>query len=217
MIDGYNVEKYITTGEMLVGRVYGCQCVITNVSSAPQQYEVLTQIPGGSIAVEDGLALRSWQKRVEPYRTEKIELKFYFPRVGEFDHYPVQVAARGSLVAHGAPSRIRVVEQLTVIDTRSWLHVSQEGTEDDVITYLESANLARTDIDKCLWRARESEDFWRRLIALLRRRMHYHVATWEFALKYKDIEATVELLQGLDLPQASKFKNIVKQVGIRVM
>lgn len=122
-------------------QVYGCQVVITNVSSARQALDVLLQIPQGAIPVSNGFVLSSRQVTLSPYSTEKIEYQFYFPALGEFDHYPVHVAAEEALVAFARATRLSVVNRPSVVDTTSWEYVSQQGTLDRVLTYLETENL----------------------------------------------------------------------------
>lgn len=139
---GVQVEKFITTFEFLNQKVYGCQVVVTNLSTAAQTFDVLLQIPYGAVPVNNGFVLSSRQLSLQPYSTQKLEYQFYFPFLGEFGHYPVHVALEEALVACGRPVKLFVVHKPTIEDTTSWDFVSQQGTVDQVITFLETRNLA---------------------------------------------------------------------------
>lgn len=71
---GVQTDKFITTFEFLRQKVYGCQVVVTNVSSSLQQLDVLLQIPQGAVPVSNGFTLSSQAVRLQPYSTHKIEV-----------------------------------------------------------------------------------------------------------------------------------------------
>lgn len=122
------VDKYITNGEFLRGKVYGCKVVITNVSRMSQQLDVLLQIPQGAMPVSNGFVMRSKQLSLGSYTTQSLEYSFYFPDFGTFGHYPAHVASQEELVAFAAPSQVKVVQRPSDVDTTSWQYVSQQGT-----------------------------------------------------------------------------------------
>ena len=129
------------------GVVYGCQVVVTNPTSSPQKLDVLLQVPAGAIPVLNGQSTRSVHIDLEPYRTQTLEYHFYFPAAGEFPHYPVHVAKNERLLAQAAPFTLNVVDKLSRVDTESWDYVSQHGTNEDVLRYLQQQNLHRVNLD----------------------------------------------------------------------
>ena len=187
------VEKYVAD-EFLVHVVYGGHLVITNPTSARQKLDVLVQIPRGAIPVSNGHETRSLHIDLEPYRTQTLDYFFYFPKPGQFPHYPVHVAKHEKLVSAAEPFSFNVVEQLTKIDKTSWEWISQNGTEADVLAYLGRENIERTDLAKIAWRV-QNPAFFDKVLPVLERRHKYHHTLWSYALKHNRLAALREYLQ----------------------
>ena len=186
------LDKFITD-EFIVHVVYGCQIVVTNPTSSKQKLEVLLQIPAGALPVAGGQATRSVHVALEPYATKTLEYSFYFPAAGEFRHYPVHVSKREQLVAHAPPMSFRVVKEPTRIDRESWEYISQFGTDDDVLKFLEQHNLHRLNLDKIAFRMREPA-FFQKTIQLLARRHVYQPTLWSYAVRHNDPAAIGQFL-----------------------
>ena len=130
---------------------------------------------------------------LEPFRTQTIEYFFYFPKVGKFKHCPAQVAKDERVVASATAMSLTVVEKLSKVDTGSWDHVSQMGSNEEVIGFLEKANLQEIDLGRIAWRMVD-KGYFERVLALLRGRKIYHALLWSFALKHDAPEAAKEFL-----------------------
>ena len=194
MIDNEQVDKFVT-GEFLAGRVYGCQVVVTNPGSSVRRVEVLTQIPRGALPVAGSRETASRHVRLEPFTTIRLEYFFYFPEaIGETAHYPVQVTHDGARLAAAGAFTFEVVDELSEIDTSSWDYVSQWGDNDDVIAYLNDNNLGRIDLARVAWRAREDEEFHRRLVELLALRQHYAPVLWSYGLHHNQADIIRQFL-----------------------
>ena len=87
-----------------------------------------------------------------------------------------------------------MVEALTDVDRESWAHVSQHGSDDQVIEHLERANLARIGLDKIAWRMRERAMF-ERTLATLERARRFDPILWSYALHHRDARRTAEYLR----------------------
>src|SRR5690606_26292396 len=109
----------------------------------------------------------------------KLEYYFYFPRTGDYKHYPVHVARDEQLAAWAEPFTFHVVEELSQLDTASWEYVSQWGTPAEVIGYLEQNNLQRIDLERIAWRMRDL-DFFNQTLELLTKRHVYHPVLWSY-------------------------------------
>jgi hypothetical protein len=141
------MDKFVT-GEFVIHTVYGSQVVVTNTSPSRQKLSILIQIPAGSIALTGGKATRSVSVDLEPYRTQTIDTFFYFPLPGKYAQFPVHVAKNEVLLAAGPQATFQVVAKPTRVDTASWDHISQNGSSDEVIAYLERENAQGLDLDK---------------------------------------------------------------------
>ncbi|MEZ4454482.1 MAG: hypothetical protein R3B09_33835, partial [Nannocystaceae bacterium] len=189
-------EKYVQ-GELLVGVVYQCQVAVTNPTSRTQRLQILLQIPRGSMPVADGFYTRTVDVHLGPHGTHAAEYAFYFPAPGRFGHVPAHVTRGGELVGHAAPTELEVVVTPTQVDTGSWAHVSQHGSTDEVLAFLDRANLGRIELEKIAWRMRDRDAFTR-VLELLSDRRHYSDRLWAYALLHADRRRVSEWLRTQD-------------------
>jgi hypothetical protein len=189
-------EKYVT-GELLTGVVYQCRVVVTNPTSARIKLEVLQQIPRGAVPVASGFLTKTGHAALAPYATESLEYAFYFPDPGTYTHFPAHVAQGGKLAAWASARELAVVETPSAIDTGSWPHISQRGSLEEVLAYLERANLQRTDLGRIAWRMHDASAF-ARVTALLSSRCTFHDRLWSYALRHRDSQRMAEWLRHQD-------------------
>lgn len=190
-------DKFVS-GELIVNTVYGCQVIVTNPTSSVQRLDLLLQIPRGAIPVQGGFYTRGRFVELAPYATTSIEYRFYFPRAGQFAHYPVQVSQGSSFVCAAEARTLAVVARPTQLDTSSWNHISQQGTPARVLDYLEANNVERLDLALVAWRLRDPRDyqsFGEPLRELLRRRHSYDSTLWSYSLLHNDRETAREYLR----------------------
>ena len=193
MENGEKVDKFVTD-EFITGIVYGAQVVVTNPTSSRQKLEVLSQIPHGAIPVLGHRATATRRIALEPYSTERFELAFYFPAAGDFPCFPAHVAKAGSVLAHAEPFTFHVVDQPTQVDAASWAHLSQWGTEEQVLEFLAGGNLHAIDLALVAWRCRESAGFLDRALAVLDRRGIHHPVLASYALLHNRTPALRQFL-----------------------
>lgn len=189
-------EKYVT-GEMIAGVVYRCQVVVTNPTSREQKLDVLLQIPRGAVPVASGFFTRTVNLRLSPYATESIEYAFYFPRPGHFTHFPAHVTKGLELQIAAEARELEVVDAPTAVDLESWSHVSQHGSLDDVLSFLDRANLRRIDLERIAWRMHDRVAF-ERITARLASRHVYDDRLWRYALAHHDRRRASEWLRHQD-------------------
>ncbi len=186
-------DKYVT-GEFLVDVAYGCRVVLTNPTSSPRDVELLLQIPQGALPVQGGFETRGLEVRVEPYGTQALEFAFYFPGPGDFAHYPAHVGRDGALIASVEPVRLEVVTEPSSVDTGSWEYLSQNGSPEEVLTFLEGANPQRLDLAKIAWRMRD-RSFFEAVVSELRRRHVYDHVLWSYGLHHGAVPTAREYLR----------------------
>jgi hypothetical protein len=192
--EGEKVDKFVS-GEFLAGVVYGAQVVVTNPTSSTQKLDVLFQIPRGARPVNGAKVTQNVPLKLEPFHTHTFEVAFYFPKAGAFAHFPVHVAREGRTVAFAAPAAFKVVDQLSEPDTASWAHVSQNGTPQEVLAFLDKANVRSLDLDKIAWRLREDAGFFGSVIARLAARRVYHPTSYSYGVRHNDAAAIREFLR----------------------
>ncbi len=177
-------DQYVD-GEFLPHVVYGAQVVLTNPKGHRQKLQALLQIPMGAIPVSNGFYTRGVHVTLEPHATRTIEYFFYFPTVGTFPHYPVTLAQDDRVTGGAEPAAFRVVKQLSRIDKTSWAWISQNGTPDEVLAFLDQANVLRLDLDEIAWRMKDKA-FFRKVTQLLESRHIYHDTLWSYGLLHND-------------------------------
>ena len=196
MVDGEQVDKYITE-EFLVHTVYGCQVVITNPNSSRQSLGLLLQVPQGAIPVLNGRPTRTALVTLEPYHTQTLDYYFYFPAAGDFPHFPVQVARKEELVAFAPTFVCHVVDKPSKVDPGSWQYLSQFGTTQQVLEFVEANNVSGLDLDRIAWRMHDPAVF-DQVTTLLASRHVYSHTLWSYALKHNRLPQAREFLQHSD-------------------
>lgn len=194
--NGETVDKYVTD-EFVVQTVYGCQVVVTNPTSSRQKLTALIQVPIGAIPVLNSQVTKTVHMTLEPYHTQTIDYHFYFPAAGKFAHFPVHVAKNEQLIAAAKPMEFPVVDKPSKIDTTSWDHVSQHGSNDEVLAFLTKQNIQRLNLDKIAFRMRDKA-FFEATISLLSARRVYHPTLWSYALLHNSPAAIHEFLRHTD-------------------
>ena len=176
------------SGEFLTHVVYTAQVVVTNPTSSRQRISVLLQIPAGALPVLGGKATRSVPLVLEPYNVHALEYSFYFPAAGEFSHYPVHVSSGEALVAFVPPVPFTVVDKPSRPDEQSWAAVSQEGTDEQVLEYLDTHNVESLDLDLVAWRMKDAAMF-RKVTEKLAARHRFQPTLWSYGLMHNDPDA----------------------------
>lgn len=204
--NGEQVDKFVSE-EFLVHVVYGCQVVVTNPTSARQKLNMLTQIPRGSLPVLNSQATRTTHLTLEPYHTQTFEFYFYFPYAGKFPQYPVHVAKNEAVIAAAEPLEFNVVDKATKLDKQSWEYISQHGTDDDVLAFLDRENIAAVNLDRIAWRMKDAKMF-AAVLEKLTQRHAYNQTLWSYSLMHNVVTAAREFLQHND--------QVINEIGGRL-
>ena len=186
-------DKFVTE-EFLNRIAYGCQVVLTNPTSSRQKLTILLQIPEGALPLQTAFYTRSTPLTLEPYSTQTFDYYFYFPETGAYRHFPVHVARNERHAGAGEPFLFNVVESLSKIDTASWDYISQNGSEKDVLGFLDNHNLHRHDLEKTAWRMKDKK-FYRAAMQLLDARRIYHHVLSSYSLFHNDTVRAREYLR----------------------
>ena len=192
-VDGEQRDN-VLTGEFLTDVTYGCQVVVTNPTSAKRVANVLLQVPAGAVPVQGGFWTRGVTVELQPYATAQLEYHFYFPKAGAFAHYPAHAAEKGKIAAAATAREFTVVDVPTAVDTTSWEIVSQQGSGQEVLDFLDRNNLHRLDLDKIAWRMKE-RGFFDAVLQRLRARHAWSDTLWSYAILHGDAAATREYLE----------------------
>lgn len=191
------LDKYVTD-EFLIHTVYICQVILTNPTSSNQKLDLLMQLPKGAIPVNTGFYTRGFHIELSSYNTYTLEYSFYFPKTGNYPHYPVHVAQNENYIISAKPTELKVVKILSKIDKTSWAWISQNGSETDVLDFLDKNNIERLSLEKIAWRMK-SIDFFKLVIKLLESRHIYNDVLWSYSIYHKDTDTIKEYLKHNDI------------------
>lgn len=190
--DGMRYDKFVTD-QFFPHTLYGSQVVVTNPSSTPRAVEILIQIPEGSIACSGSQTTRTILFDLAAFSTKTFDYSFYFPAAGNFKHYPAHVSANAKALAIADGTVFNVVDEQPEMDQTSWSFVSQNGSDDQVIDFLNRENIRRLDLSKIAFRMKDKA-FFNRAIQTLRNRFSYHSVLWSYGIKHNDLPAIREFM-----------------------
>merc|ERR1719361_840970 len=150
-IDFEQVDKFVDQSKFVSGKTYGCRVVITNVSSVTYQVELLCQIPTGAIPVNGGFRTKNFVKSLSSYATASLDYYFYFPQIGQFEHYPAHISRNGEVIGYSlSKCEIGVVDEASISDVNSWQYItSSKPDPKDVLEHVKnSTTLRQQDLSK---------------------------------------------------------------------
>jgi len=184
--------------EFLINVPYRCQVIMTNVSPQPKEFNLLYQIPHGSLPMRYSKQMKSEPRTLRPYSTEFLDFYFYFPEAGVRGHYPSNVSIDERVTARGEFNRLNVVKKRTIEKAENIDDLVQVGTPQQILEFIRTTNLFDQtkgfNFQKILFLCKE-KDFWTSLIQILRQRNIYDQSVWQYALVHKtDIPAIREYL-----------------------
>ncbi len=194
--DGIRFDKFVSD-EFHAHTLYGGQVVITNPTSTPRAVELLIQVPEGSIACSGSPQTKTSQLDLEAFSSRTFEYAFYFPTAGKFNHYPAHVSTDEKVLAIADPVTFVVTDQPAEVDKNSWAYVSQNGTDEEVIEFLNQQNILRIDLDKIAFRMKK-RPFFLRTIETLRNRYAYNHLLWSYSIHHNDRDSIREFLAHAD-------------------
>jgi hypothetical protein len=194
--NGEKLDKFVTE-EFLINVVYGGQIVVTNPTSSRQKLAVLVQLPNGALPLSGAKFTKAYQLDLEPYRTQTIDYLFYFPTPGKYAQFPVHVAKNEQYVMSAKAFTFNVLAKPSKVDTTTWDHVSQNGTREEVLAFLNRENVRALNLDKIAFRLKD-QAFFDAVVALLQDRHLYHPTTYSYGLFHDDVTVTRQYLLHAD-------------------
>lgn len=205
--DGEKIEKYVT-GEFVAGRRYGQLSIFTNPSGRSRNLALSVRVPENSIPLNGRPSVESVSVRADPYDTLTETAYFYFPEATAEPSvaHPATAAERGAFCGGTDSFACKVVAEATTVDKTSWLYISQNGTDGEVLDFLGKANLADPNfkIELAAWRLRD-KGFFEKATKVLADRGHYDRRFWRYALEHGDEARLAEMFDRMKTGIADKL------------
>ena len=187
--------------EFLVNHVYGCETIITNVSATTQTFQILWQIPEGSLPLQNTNYQKSENKSLNPYSTTTFQYFFYFPRAGNFIQFPSNITIGDKVVAVANECKFEVVEERREISNETFRDILLSGNSQAVIDFLSTANLRKGDkgfsFYDILWMLKDKK-FFKQVTDTLRSRRIYDDQVWKYGFYHKDPQTARESIMRND-------------------
>jgi hypothetical protein len=93
---------------------------MTNVSPNVKEFNLLYQIPVGSMPIYKTKYMMSQPFKLGAYTTQRTKFYFYFPTAGEKSHYPSNVSVDDKVVSRGEFNILNAVQRRTIIEAKTF-------------------------------------------------------------------------------------------------
>ena len=196
--------KPVQDKPILINVAYRATVVLTNPSSTNQRVQILTQIPQGAIPLSNGKMVRGTTIELGPYSSQQISYDFYFPSAGSFAHYGAQVSNDSGHLASATSSTLTVLAKPDSVDETTWAYVAAWGTNEQVLSFLNKANLQQLDLSVIAWRLQDRA-FFKLALDLLTRLGRFDSTLWAYSVKHNESVRLTEWLEN--------FAPITQSVG----
>ena len=190
--DGVQFDKFVSD-EFSAHTLYGAQVVITNPTSTPQAIDLLIQVPRGAVTASGSQETKTIPIDLAGFSTQTFEYFFYFPKAGEFTHFPAHVSTDERVLAVADSIAFKVTDTPVELDKTSWAYVSQNGSDDDVIDFINKNNVLRLDLGQIAFRMKDGA-FFKRAIETLKNRYAYNHTLWAYSILHNDAPTIREFL-----------------------
>ena len=184
--------------EFLTNQVYGCEVITTNVSQRSQKYQILWQIPEGSLPLQKTNYQKSENKELNPYTTSTFDFYFYFPEPGVFRQFPSNITINGKVVAKANECTLKVVKEIEEVSFETFRDILASGDKATILKFVKEANLIAGDkgfnFSDMYWLMQDKEMF-KQVTDILRSRRIYDGLLWNYAITHKDEKTLHEILQ----------------------
>lgn len=190
--------------EFLVNVPYECEVIMTNVSPENIEFNLLYQVPIGSMPIRTTKFMKCLPLSLSSYSTARQNFHFYFPQDGKFSHYPSNVSINEKVTARGELNTLNVVKRRTIdksnvaaLNFDDLVQLSNANKYDDVLNFLKTKNILSNEKgfqwSKIEWLLKE-KGFYEKAIAILRKREIYTEAVWKESMRHLDSQAIAEYM-----------------------
>ncbi|KAG0277719.1 hypothetical protein BGZ95_005470 [Linnemannia exigua] len=186
-----NVRSYIQPGaEFRPLESYGAHVVLMNATPNPMRLHVEVQLPEGAMPIYGNIEAGQ-DIMLTAHGNFQYEYKFYFPKVGDYPHYPAHVSDYDDIIAFAQPSVLKVRTRQPgsairdTLDKTTWSYVLTHGSQEDVLTKLAQDPLDGMRVEILIPRLYRDSAFLRRVTDVMRDRHEYNDRIWSVSLVLK--------------------------------
>eukprot|EP00347_Sterkiella_histriomuscorum_P016748 403352004 len=181
--------------EFLTNTAYSCEVIMTNVSPQQKDFSILYQIPQGSVPLQTTKYMKSQVFQIGSYTTQKVIFDFYFPKEGNFTHFPSSASQNEKIIARAQTHQLKVVYSFSIRKSATFMDILITGSKDDILEFLRTKNLKQGEMgfsfSYIYWMLKDKA-FYQKAIDILKERYIYDQTFWSFAFYHKDDEVTMK-------------------------
>ena len=196
--DENNRNSEMKIEEFLQQRIYGCEVIITNVSSSSQELQCLWQIPEGSVPLKNSNYQKSNSMTLKPYTTQTYEFYFYFPKTGKYIQFPSNISWGDVVIAKSRIYEFKVVSKKDSSNFERFSDLALSGDKEAILNFLKNENLFALQLKFHMKHLRpflSDKKFYDRAIKIWRDRRIFGYDLWKFGFKHYDLQAVKELIE----------------------
>ncbi len=176
-----------------ISQNYTMSIKVSNLGDHSKRVNLFASLPNGSIPTSSALTHNN-TILLPPYGNYQTKVDFYFPEVGEYTIYPLQISEQGKLLSSLKPKTLRVVKSIPPTDNTSWNKLASYGTSQQVLQYLAENPLTPKQLHLIAWRMRD-KDFYAEASKLLRETLTHSNSLLAYSFLHNDSEGQIEWLQ----------------------
>jgi len=183
--------------EFIIDKIYLGQVIVTNCSMSRQEFNVLVEMPEGSMPVIQQDYTKSYPLSIEAYTTQKIEYNFYFPSDGNFKVYAANVSRNGIVVAVAQERFFEVHKERTTKKLETIEEILSMGSKDDILKFVATKNILNPkffNFSDIYYLLRDKE-FFVKFTDTLRKRKIYDNTTWSYCLYHGEPNTFKEFME----------------------
>jgi hypothetical protein len=189
----------------VINEIYNHETIVTNISNKTLNFELLIQIPEGSIPVDGSDYTKTINLKLSKFMTQKFDTFFYFPKESEqYVHYPASASINGVVVSKASPLFYKVETSIKKLNLTSLQDVLESGSKEEILDYFSKSDKVKsTDFSKVYYLLKD-KDFYSKFLNILKIRGLYDDTVWRFSLLHKDENIIREFLNS-----NNEFRKIV--------
>ena len=209
-------EDNININNCSINIKYSYQVIVTNISNKTLSFQLFIQIPEGAIGLNNTYYTNCFNIKLDPYKTNKYTIYFYFPKEGNFIQYYPVASQNNKIISFGNSLLYKVKKEFIpnqknlIIEYSKYSKdmriegklrnilsneaLSSEDKLEKILSYFKNDIFNDEDINNILYLLKNNENFFLDLINALRSRGYYNEVVWAFGFHHKDEKSIMEYL-----------------------
>ncbi|CAK83775.1 unnamed protein product (macronuclear) [Paramecium tetraurelia] len=189
-----------------IKKVYGCKVVVSNCTAVSQTFQLLMEIPNGSIPVDTTFSTKTLTYTVAPYQSFIQKYFFYFPKTGNFTIYPANISKLGKVIQIAKEKIFEVYDERAKVNLENINELLTTDNNQDILNYIENKNIFNEKWfnPKLLYHKFSDETFYNQVMQIYRKRKFYDYHSFAYALLHNNVQCLKELFMTQKAQKALK-------------